>query len=288
MSTLPAERDRQQELIGKLRSDDFVAQVKLALPGNVTPERFVRVTSTAILQSPEIVDADRASLFNAVIRCAQDGLLPDGREAALVVVKVKGEKRVSYWPMIGGYRKIAAKHGISLATAVVFDRDEFAYELGDSPRVHHIPPQDLSADRGEPVGAYAVATDQHGQKFLEVMSLAEIEKVRAVSRAATSEYGPWVNWWTEQARKTVGRRLFKQLPIGDLDEASARVLDAGDGEYDFEASRDVGPAFTPPPAASPDDEPLEGEYQQPPGVDVGQVEQSQFPIPDTARMEDKG
>lgn len=45
----------------------------------------------------------------------------------------------------------------------------------------------------------------------EVMSRAEIEKVRKASKAGNS--GPWSNHWEEMAKKTVIRRLFKYLPV---------------------------------------------------------------------------
>lgn len=235
-----AQRDVVQEVCARIAAPEFGEKIAQALPGNVTLDRFTRVTLTAIQQNPELVTAERKSLYNSVIRCAQDGLIPDGREAALVIFKVKGELKVQYLPMVGGLRKIAAKHDIVLTAFVVHARDEFLYELGATPKVEHRPPP-LDQDRGDPIGAYAVATERDGTQYLEVMSRAEIEKVRAVSRAATSEYGPWVNWWGEMARKTVARRLFKQLPLGDLDQQSAAIVRHGDDEYEF---RPDGPGMT--------------------------------------------
>ncbi len=228
-------RSPMQELVAQVRGETFRDQIAAALPGNVTPARFQRVTVTAINQNPDLVAVDRGTLFSAVIRCAQDGLLPDGREAALVVFndrKAAGGKRATYLPMIGGYRKIAAKHGLSLEAFIVYAEDTFEYELGYEPVLIHKPAR-LGSDRGEILGAYAVARHTDGRKWLDVMSRDEIEKVRAVSRAATSEYGPWVNHWGEMARKTVARRLFKQLPLDDLDEADVKTLEAGDQDADL-------------------------------------------------------
>lgn len=229
--TALAQRDTVAEVCTTISSEEFGAKVQQALPASVTLDRFTRTTLTAIQQNPEVVTADRQSLYNAVIRCAQDGLLPDGREAALVVFTVKGEKKCQYLPMVFGLRKKAADHGFSLAAYVVYAEDAFDWELGMEPTVTHKPPP-LGQPRGDAIGAYAVAANKiTGEKYLEVMSLQEIEQVRAVSRAATSEYGPWVKWWSEQARKTVAKRLFKQLPLGAIDESTERVLDAIDGEY---------------------------------------------------------
>jgi recombination protein RecT len=216
------ERTPLQDLVAQVRGEQFKQEIARALPGGVTPDRFVRVTVTAINQAPELVTCNKQTLFAAVIKCAQDGLLPDGREAALV----KFGDTATYMPMVGGLRKIAAKHKLSLTAFVVHEHDEFDYELGIAPTIHHKPPK-LGEDRGEPIGAYAVATDQRtGEKFLDVMSRGEIERIRQESKGKTS--GPWTKHWGEMARKTVARRLFKQLPLADLDDSDASVIEQAD------------------------------------------------------------
>lgn len=223
------------EVCTTIAGDEFGAKIAQALPGNVTLDRFRRVTLTAIQQNPEVITANRQSLYNSVIRCAQDGLLPDGREAALVIYKVKGEARVQYLPMIGGYRKIAAKHGITLAADVVRANDRFEWSKVP-PKIEHS--YSLGDERGEPIGAYAIAFYSADGRIVgppTVMSVAEIEQVRAVSRAATSEYGPWVKWWDRMACKTVARRQWGELPLGDLDEADAATIAQADVDADLPA-----------------------------------------------------
>lgn len=212
-----------------IASPDFRVRIEQALPPGITVDKFVRTTLTAIQQNAEVI-VDPPSLYSSAIRCAQDGLLPDGREAAFVVFRVKGEPKVQYMPMVGGLRRVAAGFGISLAAYAVHEHDDFDYGFGFQPWVAHKPPA-LDEDRGDPIGAYAVATDKRGLKYLEVMSRGEIEQVRAVSRAA--QKGPWVDWWSEMARKTVVRRLWKQLPLADVDEQTTRVLNAVDEEFEF-------------------------------------------------------
>lgn len=221
-ASLPATRTPLQEIVARVRTDDFKQQIQLALPGNVTPERFGRATVTALLQNPDITKADPDSIFQSVIRCAQDGLLPDGKEAALVLF---GRKAV-YMPMIGGFRKIAAEHGWAIRTQVVYQEDEFEYELGLTPALTHKPVRP-GAERGPAVAAYAIGIHRDGRKEIEVLTAEEIEKVRAVSRASGS--GPWKDWTERMWEKTVGRRLFAELPLGERDaDLIARVLQASD------------------------------------------------------------
>lgn len=223
MSTEIAQRTPQQKLVAQIRSDESRAQIAAALEGTGVPAvRFVRVAITAINENPELVTADRASLLTALVKCAQDGLLPDGREAAFVLFG----KKATYMPMIGGFRKIAAEHGWSLFTAVVYANDTFDYQLGEKPELTHKPTR-LGEDRGAPIGAYAIAEHRDGRRMLEVMDAAEIGRVRATSKS--KDRGPWVEWPDRMAEKTAGRRLFKQLPLDERDrERVQRVLEAAE------------------------------------------------------------
>lgn len=233
-----ATRTPMQEVVARVRSEQMREQIALALPGNVSPERFQRVAVTAIQQQPDLITADRESLFGAIVKCAQDGLLPDGREAAFVIFKGRDGVKAQYLPMIGGYRKIAAKHGFTISADVVCENDDFQWRKVPPELDHTYDPFEA---RGAIKGAYAVAFDRDGRLVAPpvVMGLEEIAKVRAVSKTSESEYGPWVKWFERMACKTVARRLFKELPLGDLEEHEARIAAAADDEADLPAVSSV-------------------------------------------------
>lgn len=256
MTTAVAKRDAIQEVAHTIDRPEFQQQLAEALAGaNVTVEKFIRTTKLAIQLNPEILDGtDRRSLFVAMVRCAADGLLPDGRQAALVKVRVKGKDTVAYWPMVGGLRYTAAKHGFALEAHAVYSLDQFDWQLGFDPRVDHHPPP-LDRERGDLIGAYAVATRlEDGRKFIEVMGRGEIEQIRAKAPSAKSEWSPWNTATSEMYRKTAARRLFKQLPLGDLEEREARLI-ASDGQVD-EATSEV-PAVANLPIVDPSDDDVE-------------------------------
>lgn len=186
------------------------AEFKSALPPQIPPAKFIRTTLTAVQMNPELLDADRRSLLGACMKAAQDGLLLDGREAAPVIFRTKEGPKVQYMPMVGGLLKKIRNSGelASISANVVYQNDHFSYELGDYERIEHKP--FLGSDRGQPIAVYAVARTKDGAVYREVMSVADVEKVRASSRAANA--GPWVQWWDEMARKTVIRRIAKRLP----------------------------------------------------------------------------
>jgi phage RecT family recombinase len=216
-----------------IAGDEFKQKISEALPPGLDLDRFTRTALMAVQQNPDLMGNDQQSLYLSIMQCAKDGLLPDGKEAALVLFfdKKTQTKKTQYIPMVGGLRKIAAEHKVALAAYVVHAEDKFEYELGFDPAIVHRPPK-LGETRGEIVGVYACAIDSLGQKYLEVLSVDEVEKVRKVSRA--KDAGPWKEWYAEMARKTAARRLFKQLALPDLSERASNVLAANDAEYDLE------------------------------------------------------
>src|SRR5262249_43456251 len=136
----------------------------------------------------------------------------------------------TYMPMIGGLRKKARNSGeiVTWECYVVHENDFFDYALGDNPHIEHKPTLE---NPGPIVAAYSIATLKGGDKSREVMSIAEIEAVRARSRAKDS--GPWVTDFSEMCRKTVARRHSKVLPTStDLDNIFTRDDQLPEGASD--------------------------------------------------------
>lgn len=209
------------------------SQFKAALPAHIPVERFMRVVMTAVQNNPRLANAERRSLWNACMRAAQDGLLPDGREGAIVDYKTDSGPIAQWLPMLAGLRKKVRNSG-EIATwdaHVVHERDKFTFQLGDDPHIEHQP--SLEDDPGAVIAAYSVATLKSGEKSREVMSAAEIEKVRERSRAKKG--GPWFTDYDEMCRKTVARRHSKSLPMStDLDDLIRR----DDELYDLKGAGD--------------------------------------------------
>ena len=191
-------------------------QFKAALPPHISAEKFARVAMTALQTNPQLQNADKRTLFASFTRSAQMGLLPDGREGAVVMFGSNAQ----FMPMTGGILKLIRNSGelASLDAQVVYASDKFRYRPG----IDEVPEfePDWFGDRGEVIGVYAVAKMKDGAAYVEVMNKKQVEAVRNVSRSKGN--GPWVTWWDEMARKTVIRRLAKRLPMStDLDNALA-------------------------------------------------------------------
>lgn len=223
-----------KQFASQLQGDTFQGSLAQYLDKDTEQQaRFTKVVIRAVQEEPDLLNADRKSLFLACERAAQDGLLPDKKDGALVVYNTKVNdrwiKKVQWQPMIGGLRKIIARNGFSLRAEIVYEKDEFHYELGDNPRVEHC--ADPFGNRGKIVGAYAIAIDRRtGEIWRDAMPVEELEKVRMSSKSP--EGGPWTTWRTEMYRKTVAKRLFKQLPI--LNEDIADVIERDNEQFNMD------------------------------------------------------
>lgn len=218
------------------------SSLEKVLPAHITFEKFQSVLMTACMKNPDLLNAHRPSLVLACVQSATDGLLPDGRDAALVPFNTKvGQDdngnpvwgaKVQYMPMYSGIlKKVRQSEELAFIDAnVVYQNDVFEYELGDEAQIKHKP--HLGADdRGPIIAAYCIAKLKDGTVYREVMSFHDIEKVRKSSKAGAlsakeagyrknkeagkkegDPKGIWESWYEEMAKKTVFRRIAKWLP----------------------------------------------------------------------------
>jgi len=224
------------------------------LESEVLLKKFTAVTIVAVQEHPELLNADRTSLLLACQRAASDGLMPDGREGALVCYG----KQVQWQPMILGIRKKLAQAGFDVRAEIVYKNDEFHYEQGDDPKIIHRPL--VFDDRGPIVGAYAIATClETGEKWRETMTIDELEKVRLSSRGKDSP--AWKLWKTEMYRKTVAKRLRKYLPIAD--DSLLDLIDRDNEQFDMEKPQPSKAAQKVQDAVRASKQPIEGELVEP-------------------------
>lgn len=206
-------------------------QFKMALPNHIPVDRFIRVAQTAIQSNPHLLTLDRSSLFAACVKSAQDGLLPDGKESALVPFKDK----VMYLPMLAGILKKIRNSGelLNITSQLVYENDSFRYWIdSDGENLEHEP--NMFSDRGDLIGVYAIAKTKDGGVYIEVMTMAQVDDIKKSSRSSN---GPWQGpFFTEMVKKSAIRRLSKRLPMStDIDS----TLSADDELYSFENTKPV-------------------------------------------------
>lgn len=193
-----------------------------ALVGKEAVDRFVRVCLNAVQANQKLLSANLRSLLLASMKAAQDGLMPDGREAVFNVyrTKVKNEGReewvdmVQYLPMVHGLiKKLYDSGQVTFVDGVaVNEKDRFEYQRGDEPKIVHMPYAGED-DPGKVCAAYVIAKLKNGEVKREVMFRRDIERVRAASKSAD---GPgWTTWYDQFAIKSVIKRAYKQLPSSE-------------------------------------------------------------------------
>lgn len=249
MSNLPA-KDAIARIGETMISPAYKAQIAQSIgvsPDDPIVDRFTRVALRAVQEDPKLLDADRNSLYLACQAAAVDNLMPDGRDGKLVVYNAKvGEQwvnKVQWQRMIGGLRKLAVRGGFDLLAYPVHENDSFRVVKGASPRIEH---EDAALDKdpGNIIGFYAIATNlETGKQYFEVMRKTEVDKVAQASKSKDKSgnlVGPWRDWYGEQGRKTVAKRLFKSLPLDERADALAAVVARDNQEYGDDDDVDRG------------------------------------------------
>lgn len=193
------------------------------LPSTISWDVFKDTFKVAIQQNPKLLAANRQSLWIALQRAALDGLMPDGREGAMVIFNEDEEdgtsrgnrpKMVVWMPMIRGLIKLARATGdvAVIRASLVYKGEELVISDEDgqlSYRHERRVGPDFDDSDANIVAALGVIVFKDGTWDMEVMSRTQIERVKAVSRA---KKGPWLPWYGEMAKKTVLRRLLKRQP----------------------------------------------------------------------------
>lgn len=197
--------------------DQMAGQLKMALPSHISVEKFQRVATTAVQTNPDLLDGskvNRNSLFGALVRAAQDGLLPDGREGAIIPFKGKAQ----WMPMVAGIMKKVRNSGeiASWDAFPVFEKDEFERLLGDDQRIYHKPYE--AGDPGQVIGAYSIVTFKDGTKSKDYLPRWRIEKAREQNPIGKNSL-MWTKFYDEGAVKTVIRHHAKRLPMSTDIEA---------------------------------------------------------------------
>lgn len=226
------------EIRKNLMSPEMKKRLAAVLGGKIDVDRFSQVAMVAISKNTDLTLADRASLFTSCMECAADGLLPNGKDAALVVfntnvgtqAKPEWKKLVQYLPMVRGIYKVAERTGtVRMFNArVVHQQDEFHREYGFEPVLRHVP---AAADPGKAIGAYSVLIKTDGTRDFEYMTRDEIEVVRG--RAKSSNSPAWQHHYEEMMKKVVIHRHAKRL---DLTPELEQVVNRIEQDYDFDNS----------------------------------------------------
>lgn len=244
-----------------LTSPETREQLRLLLPDHIDADLFLSTCKTAVLTKPEMLREDlRQSLLTAVIKAASQGLLPDGKQGALVSRYDSDAKgyRVVWQPMVWGVTKLGRETGAikAIRAVLVFTGEPFRVVQGEEDRIEHEVDIDI-ADAA--YGALSAGKDQFGNPkanpdaFMQHLRAAycfiygtdgtvvrrwmtknRIQSLRDASKAAN---GPWNSrWMDEMILKGVILFTSKWINL-DPNTAAAKRFQAAlltDLEVDFD------------------------------------------------------
>lgn len=204
-----------QEYVQRMSS-----QIKLALPANLTPERFERIVLTAISSNPKLQECTPQSFLGAMMSAAQLGVEVNTvlGQAYLIPRKAKrGDQYVNECTFQLGYKgmiDLAYRSGdiVNIGAYTVYKNDEFRVQFGLNPDITHVP---CMTDRGDPIAFYAYYKTKDGGFGFDVMSVEDVRKhakqfSESVKRGWSS---PWDTNFEEMAKKTVLKKVLKYAPL---------------------------------------------------------------------------
>lgn len=217
----------------------YEKQIAKALPSVMTAERFTRIAMTAVTQNPELGKCTPGSFIGALLTAAQLGLEPNTPLGqAYLIPFYNGKTKCLEAQFQLGYRgMIALSHRSgelqNIEAHIVYENDEFEYELGLEPKLKHKP---AMKNRGEIAWVYAVYRLIGGGYGFEVMSVEDVNKHRdKFSKAAQRGFSPWKTAWEEMAKKTVIKKALKYAP---MQSDFARAVADDESTLDFSADGD--------------------------------------------------
>lgn len=187
-------------------------QIAMALPKNISSERFQRVALTAFSGNKKLQQADPVSFLAAMMQSAQLGLEPNTPlgEAYLIPYKGQIQFQIGYKGLIN----LAFRSGQyeSIYAHTVREEDEFDIDYGLEQKLVHKPK--MNGNRGNAIGYYAVYKLTNGGYGFAFMTKDEVEQhAKRFSQAYGAGYSsPWKTDFDEMAKKTVLKKVLKYAP----------------------------------------------------------------------------
>lgn len=195
---------------------NYMAQIKNFFGDEKQAMKFLSSVMADVQKNPKLIECDATSLINSYMTMAQLGLMPSGISGEAYVLPYK-KSLVMQAQFQLGYQGIITLFyragGTSIRAEVIRKNDTFEYINGQIK--HSIDILRSNADRGEVVGAYAIA-NVNGQEIAKAMNLDDIILFgKNFSKSFSSEYSPWNTKNDPEGwmyKKTVLKQLAKMLP----------------------------------------------------------------------------
>lgn len=231
----------------KRTADLMVSEVAKHYNGNTkAAENFLRTAVTYVTMNERLLQCTPKSLWSALMRACQDGLMVDGKMALINTYK----DTATYQPMLTGIVRLVYRAGYIVTPEVVYKGDYFKFAKGDDAKIVHnpaIPQQSKDIEY-----AYAIFRDKDSGQIIhrEVMAWEELEKIQKESFAKIEKQGkdiknsPWHKWTDQMCRKSAINRGAKYI------DKTPQLESAIQADYEAQGFEREEKNITPSPAPS--------------------------------------
>jgi recombination protein RecT len=206
--------------------DKMKPQMALALPKHMNADRMARLALTAFSTTPALQECSTQSIMGSLMVAVQLGLEP-GINGQGYLIPYK--KTCTFVPGWKGLVDLVSRSGrATVWTGVVFDGDEFEYQLGDAPFCRHKP----GDCEGLFTHVYAIGRVRDSQMpVIEVWSRGKVEKhLKQYNRVGGGHYAKASeNNFEMYARKVALLQVLKYMP-SSIELANAMAVSQASDE----------------------------------------------------------
>ncbi len=204
------------------------ASIQKIAASTIDPQQFAVAVHNCVSMTPALQKCTMTSILRASLQAASLGLTVGNALGEAYLVPY-GNQCV----LIPGYRGLcclAFRSGFvtGIIAREVYEGEEFQVEYGLEPKLRYVPSEE-NPDPKKITHVFSVVTLKGDAKLYDVMTRAEVQRIRQRSKAGSS--GPWVTDYAEMAKKTVLRRVLKLAPMSvEMSKALAadNAADTGD------------------------------------------------------------
>jgi len=221
------------------------ANVQELLPKHLSADRMAKLVLSCARRTPDLLKCTPESLADAMMRCSELGLEPNGRDVHLIPFRNNkaGTHEVQVITDYKGLIKLAYQSGqvIAVFAKAVRANDHFDYRLGTENFIEHRPAD--VPDRGPLTHAWASAKLKAGGEPFVVLNASEIAQHQKTAKGMSRSDSPWTAHPDSMWAKTALRELSKFIPLSpqleravEFDTPANPVIEA-----DFTAIEDPDP-----------------------------------------------
>jgi recombination protein RecT len=194
-------------------------KIQALLPRGMVVKKLLQIVLNSCTKNPKLLECTPLTILGAVMQSAELGLIPDGITGEAHILPFwngkKGRYEAQFIPGYKGLIKLAYNSGQvkRFQARVVYDQDEFSYEMGLHEKLSH----KRTGKTSKPTHFYVVLEFANGGIIFDVATTSQIEQVRNDSpnykKAKDKTKTIWFKHFDEMGMKTMIRRLAKYAPL---------------------------------------------------------------------------